>query len=135
MRKNIKNIGTIKVEDITLSDTTISIYIPFETLDPKVEAEKERFHEAFENGQKLYHPEIDQSKCTLFTETDLFVNTQKVNDKYILDFSIGFICWLEDENGEELYWDASDQFDIALTEEDKDYVKRIMAEKIIEVMM
>lgn len=135
MRKNIKNIGTIKVEDITLLDTTISIYIPFETLDPKVEAEKEKFHKAFENGQKLYHLEIDQSKCTLFTETDLFVNTQKVNDKYILDFSIGFICWLEDENGEELYWDASDQFNIALTEEDKDYVKRIMAEKIIEVMM
>lgn len=135
--KELKNIGKIVENEIVLSDTSLSIYIPIETESEIIKAEREKFEGWLIRDTKAKRPNIDLSKCTLYRETDLFVNTgyRDESGKYVLDFSVGFMMWFEDENGEEIYCDTTNQFDIELSEEDKAYVKKIMAEKIVEVLV
>ena len=53
----------------------------------------------------------------------------------ILTFSVGFISWFTDKEGNEIYEDMSDGFEIELSEEDKSYIKEIVAAKVVDVLM
>lgn len=135
--KELKSIGKIIEDGIVLSDSVMAIYIPLEKESESLRMERKKFEEWFERGVKEQYPNIDLEKYTLCRETDLFINAgwRDENGKYPLDFSVGFMMWLEDENGKEIYNDIFDQIDVELSEEDKVYVKKIMAEKIVEVLV
>lgn len=131
--REFKNIGTVVANEITLSDTTIGLYIPIETETEYIKAEREKFESWVIRDSKKHCPEVDINKCILCTETNLFVNTgyRDAAGRYEMHFSIGFISSFTDAEGKEIYWDMSDHFDIELSEYDKAYLKKLIALKVI----
>lgn len=135
--REIKNIGTVLTNEIELSDTCLGLYIPIGTESEKIKAEREKFESWVVRDAKKLYPEVDFDKCTLKTEIDLHINTgcRQVDGKYMLNFSVGFVSWFEDAEGNEIHWDMSDSFEIELSEEDRNYIKRIMAHKIVDALI
>lgn len=135
--KTLENIGTVVASEIELSDTTIGMYIPIKSESDIIREKREKFQSWVMRDAKVHSPETNFDECTLFTETDLFINTSCCDEKgrYKLYFSIGFIMWYEDSEGNEVYWDMSEHYDIDLSEEDKAYIKKIIALKIVDAMM
>ena len=135
--REIKNIGTVLTNEIELSDTCLGLYIPIETESANIKAEREKFESWVVRDAKKLNPEVDFDKCTLNTETDLHINTgyRQEDGRYTLDFSVGFVSWFEDTEGNEKYWDISDNFEIELSEEDRNYIKKVMAHKIVDALI
>ena len=113
------------------------MYIPIETESDKIKTEREKFESYVVRDTKKACPNINLDECTLHTEVDLFINTSGRNEKgkYELTFSIGFISWFTDKDDNEIYDDMSDGFEIELSEDDKSYIKKIVASKIIDVLI
>ena len=135
--RELKNIGTVVTSEITLSDTMMSLFIPIETESELIRAEREKFESWVIRDAKKENPDVNFDDCTLYTETDLHINTgcRDNNGRYEMYFSVGFVMWFTDANGEEVYFDSSDGFEIELSEEDKAYLKRVMALKIVEALI
>ena len=136
-REVIENIGTVVANDICLSDTTIGVYIPIESESDTIREKRERFEACVKREAKESLPDVNFDECKLYVETDLFINTGYRDDsgKYKMYFSVGFIMWYEDAEENEIYCNFSQHYDIELSEKDKEYIKKIIAQKIIEVMM
>lgn len=137
MRKEIKNIGTVLVDEITLCDSCFGVYIPIKTESEKIKKEREKFELWMFRDVKKHCPDVNINECTLFTETDLHIHTgcRNENGQYEMYFSFGFVMWFEDKDGEEIYTDISDLIDIELSEDDKKYVKRLVAHKIVDALI
>ena len=135
--KQLKNIGTVVASEITLTDTSLGLYIPIETESDMIKREREKFESWVTRDVKKACPEVKLDECVLHTETDLYINTGCRNEhgRYELTFSIGFVSWFTDAEGNEIYDDISDGFEIGLSEEDKSYIKRLMAVKIVDILM
>ena len=134
--REFKNIGTVVTSKIMLSDTTMSLFIPLETESDLIRAEREKFENWVLRDVKKENPDINFDDCILNTETDLYINTGccDKNGRYEMYFSIGFIVCFMDADGKEIYWDSSDGFEIELSEEDKAYLKKVMALKIVDAL-
>lgn len=135
--KKLDNIGTVVASEIELSDITIGMYIPIKSESKLIRDKRKMFQSIVMRDAKEHHPEVNFDECKFYTETDLFVNTSCCDEqgRYKLYFSIGFIMWYEDSEGNEVYWDMSQHYDIDLSEEYKAYIKKIIALKIMDVMM
>lgn len=134
--REFKNIGTVDTSEITLSDTVMSLFIPIETESELIRAEREKFESWIVRDAKKENPDVNFDECTLNIETDLYINTgcRDENGKYEMYFSIGFTMWFMDADGKEIYWDSSDGFEIELSEEDKTYLKKVIAIKIVDAL-
>lgn len=132
--KEIKNIGTIVASEIKLSDTQIGLYIPIEIEVEAVKAEREKIESWAWRDAKKDNLSVDFENCKLYTETDLYINGWATPDGYGLSYSIGFTSWIEDENGNEVYCEISDPFEITLSDDDKEYIKEMVAMKIAETL-
>ena len=135
-RKELKNIGTVLASEISITDSRLGLYIPIETESDRVKTERETFESWVVRDVKKQFPDVNFDKCTLHTEIDLYINTGCRNElgKYELTFSIGFVSWITDADGNEIYDDMSDGFEIDLSEDDKTYIKKIIAKKIVDVL-
>ena len=135
--KELKSIGTVLASEISLTDTSLGLYIPIETESDIIKSEREKFESWIVRDVQKQCPDVNLDECTLHTEIDLYINVNGINEygKYELTFFIGFISWLTDADGNEIYDDMSDGFAIELPDDDKSYIKRIVAEKIADALM
>lgn len=70
-RKNFENIGKVAVNEITLCDTEIGLYIPIEKMSENIRREYEMSEKHFTETVNKEHPEIDLSQHTLYRDVAL----------------------------------------------------------------
>lgn len=135
--KQLKNIGTVIANEIMLTDTTLGLYIPIETESDIIKSEREKFESWMKRDIQKQCPGVNLDECTLHTETDLHINTGFCNEqgKYELTFFVGFVSWFTDKEGNEIYDDMSDGFEIELSDENRSYIKKLVAIKIVDALM
>ena len=93
-RKNFENIGKVAVNEITLCDTEIGLYIPIEKMSENIRREYEKSEKHFTETVNKEHPEIDLSQHTLYRDVALHMN---INDNKV-SYSVAIILWIQDEN-------------------------------------
>lgn len=127
-RKNFKNIGSVSINDITLCDTTIGLYIPIEKMSENIRREYEKSEKQFTEAVKKEHPEIDLSQYTLFRDVALHMNIH--NGK--VTYSVAIILWIQDEDENEIHVEFYDPFEIEINAEDNSYLKKLVLKKLVD---
>ena len=127
-RKNFENIGKVAVNEITLCDTEIGLYIPIEKMSENIRREYEKSEKQFTETVKKEHPEVDLSQYTLYRDVALHMN---INDNKV-SYSVSIILWIQDENENEIHVEFYDPFEIEINAEDNKYLKKLVMTKLME---
>ena len=127
-RKNFENIGKVAVNEITLCDTEIGLYIPIEKMSENIRREYEKNEKQFTETVKKEHPEVDLSQYTLYRDVALHMN---INDNQV-SYSVAIILWIQDEDGNEIDVEFYDPFEVEINAEDNKYLKKLVMNKLIE---
>lgn len=127
-RKNFENIGKVAVNDITLCDTEIGLYIPIENMSENIRREYEKSEKHFTETVNKEHPEIDLSQYTLYRDVALHMDLDNGKVKY----SVAIILWIENEQGEEIRVEFYDPFEIEINAEDNSYLKKLVLKKLVD---
>lgn len=127
-RKNFENIGKVAVNDITLCDTNIGLYIPIEKMSENIRREYEKSEKQFTETVKKEHPEVDLSQYTLYRDVALHMN---INDNKV-SYSVAIILWIQDEDENEIHVEFYDSFEIEINAEDNKYLKKLVMNKLME---
>ena len=127
-RKNFENIGKVAVNEITLCDTEIGLYIPIEKMSENIRREYEKNEKQFTETVKKEHPEVDLSQYTLYRDVALHMN---INDNKV-SYSVSIILWIQDENENEIHVEFYDPFEIEINAEDNKYLKKLVMNKLME---
>ena len=127
-RKNFENIGKVAVNDITLCDTEIGLYIPIEKMSENIRREYEKNEKQFTETVKKEHPEVDLSQYTLYRDVALHMN---INDNKV-SYSVAIILWIQDEDENEIHVEFYDPFEIEINAEDNKYLKKLVMNKLME---
>ena len=127
-RKNFENIGKVAVNDITLCDTEIGLYIPIEKMSQNIREKYEWSKNSFEETFAKNYPELNLSDFTLIHDISLHMN---INNSEIT-YSVAIILWVEDENGKEIDAEFYDPFDVEINAEDNKYLKKLVMNKLME---
>ena len=127
-RKNFENIGKVVVNEITLCDTEIGLYIPIEKMSENIRREYEKSEKQFTETVKKEHPEVDLSQYTLYRDVALHMN---INDNKV-SYSVSIILWIQDENENEIHVEFYDPFEIEINAEDNKYLKKLVMNKLME---
>lgn len=126
--KNFKNIGSVSINDITLCDTTIGLYIPIEKMSENISREYEKREKNFTEIVNTEHPEIDLLQYTIYRDVSLHMD---INDNKVR-YSISIILWIEDEQGDEIHAEFYDPFDVEINAEDNKYLKKLVMNKLMD---
>ena len=89
--KNFKNIGSVSINDITLCDTTIGLYIPIKKMSENIRREYEKSEKQFTETVKKEHPEVDLSQHTLYRDVALHMDINNNEVRYSTKFCRGKI--------------------------------------------
>ena len=127
-RKNFENIGKVAVNDITLCDTEIGLYIPIEKMSENIRREYDKSEKQFTETVKKEHPEVDLSQHTLYRDVALHMN---INDNKV-SYSVAIILWIQDEDENEIHVEFYDPFEIEINAEDNKYLKKLVMNKLME---
>lgn len=127
-RKNFENIGKVAVNDITLCDTEIGLFIPIEKMSQNIREKYEWSENSFKKTFAKDHPELNLSDFTLIHDISLHMN---INNSEIT-YSVAIILWVEDENGKEIDVEFYDPFEIEINAEDNKYLKKLVMNKLME---
>ena len=127
-RKNFENIGKVAVNDITLCDTEIGLYMPIEKMSENIRREYEKSEKQFTETVKKEHPEVDLSQHTLYRDVALHMN---INDNKV-SYSVAIILWIENEQGEEIHVEFYDPFEVEINDEDNSYLKKLVLKKLVD---
>ena len=127
-RKNFENIGKVAVNDITLCDTEIGLYIPIEKMSENIRREYEKIEKNFTEIVNTEHPEIDLSQYILYRDVALHMN---INDNKV-SYSVAIILWIQDEDENEIHVEFYDPFEIEINAEDNKYLKKLVMNKLME---
>ena len=127
-RKNFENIGKVAVNDITLCDTEIGLFIPIEKMSENIRREYEKSEKQFTETVKKEHPEVDLSQYTLYRDVALHMNIH--NGK--VAYSVAIILWIQDEDENEIHVEFYDPFEIEINAEDNKYLKKLVMNKLME---
>lgn len=127
-RKNFENIGKVAVNEITLCDTEIGLYIPIEKMSENIRREYEKNEKQFTETVKKEHPEIDLSQYILYRDVALHMN---INDNKV-SYSVAIILWIQDEDENEIHVEFYDPFEIEINAEDNKYLKKLVMNKLME---
>ena len=127
-RKNFENIGKVAVNEITLCDTEIGLYIPIEKMSENIRREYEKNEKQFTETVKKEHPEVDLSQYTLYRDVALHMN---INDNKV-SYSVAIILWIQDENENEIHVEFYDPFEVEINAEDNKYLKKLVMNKLME---
>ncbi len=127
-RKNFENIGKVAVNEISLCDSEIGLYIPIEKMSENIRREYEKSEKQFTGTVKKEHPEVDLSQYTLYRDVALHMNIHNSEVTY----SVAIILWVEDENGKEIHVEFYDPFEIEINAEDNKYLKKLVMNKLME---
>lgn len=127
-RKNFENIGKVAVNDITLCDTEIGLFIPIEKMSQNIREKYEWSENSFKKTFAKDHPELNLSDFTLIHDISLHMN---INNSEIT-YSVAIILWVEDENGKEIDVEFYDPFDVEINAEDNKYLKKLVMNKLME---
>ena len=127
-RKNFENIGKVAVNEITLCDTEIGLYIPIEKMSENIRREYEKSEKQFTETVKKEHPEVDLSQYTLYRDVALHMN---INDNKV-SYSVAIILWIQDDDENEIHVEFYDPFEIEINAEDNKYLKKLVMNKLME---
>ena len=127
-RKNFENIGKVAVNEITLCDTEIGLFIPIEKMSQNIKEKYEWSEKSFAESFKKYHPELDLTDFTLLHDISLHMNISNSE----ITYSVAIIFWVEDENGKEIDVEFYDPFEIEINAEDNKYLKKLVMNKLME---
>lgn len=127
-RKNFENIGKVAVNDITLCDTEIGLFIPIEKMSQNIREKYEWSENSFKKTFAKDHPELNLSDFTLIHDISLHMN---INNSEIT-YSVAIILWVEDENGKEIDVEFYDPFEVEINAEDNKYLKKLVMNKLME---
>lgn len=127
-RKNFENIGKVAVNDITLCDTEIGLYIPIEKMSENIRREYEKIEKNFTEIVNTEHPEIDLSQYTIYRDVALHMHVD--NNK--VSYSVAIILWIQDEDENEIHVEFYDPFEIEINAEDNKYLKKLVMNKLME---
>lgn len=126
--KNFKNIGSVSINDITLCDTNIGLYIPIEKMPENIRREYEKIEKNFTEIVNTEHPEIDLSQYTIYRDVALHMNVD--NNK--VSYSVAIILWIENEQGKTIHAEFYDPFDVEINSEDNKYLKKLVMNKLMD---
>lgn len=127
-RKNFENIGKVAVNEISLCDSEIGLYIPIEKMSENIRREYEKSEKQFTETVKKEHPEVDLSQYTLYRDVALHMNIH--NGK--VAYSVAIILWIQDEDENEIHVEFYDPFELEINAEDNKYLKKLVMNKLME---
>ena len=127
-RKNFENIGKVAVNEISLCDSEIGLYIPIEKMSENIRREYEKSEKQFTETVKKEHPEVDLSQYTLYRDVALHMDLDNGKVKY----SVAIILWIENEQGEEIHVEFYDPFEVEINDEDNSYLKKLVLKKLVD---
>ena len=127
-RKNFENIGNVSLNEITLCETTIGLYMPITKMSSVIRAEFEKCENAFTEIMTTKYPDVDLSKQTLIRDIALHMD---INDNKV-SYKVAIILWIEDDQGEEIHSEFFDPFEVEINAEDNKYLKKLVMNKLMD---
>ena len=121
--KNFENIGKVAVNEISLCDSEIGLYIPIEKMSENIRREYEKSKKNFTETVN-----VDLSHHTLFRDVALHMD---INDGKVC-YSVAIILWIENEQGDEIHVEFYDPFEVEINAEDNKYLKKLVMNKLME---
>lgn len=125
--KNFKNIGNVAINEISLCNTTIGLYMPIEKMSKSIRTEYEKCEEMFDEAVKSEHPWVNLTDYTLYRDIALHMDIEDNKVRY----SVAIILWIEDEQGKPIYTEFFDPFEVEINAEDNKYLKKLVINKLI----
>ena len=127
-RKNFENIGKVAVNDITLCDTEIGLYVTIEKMSQNIKEKYEWSEKSFAESFKKDYPELNLTDFTLLHDISLHMDISNSE----ITYSVAIILWVEDEKGKEIDVEFYDPFEIEINAEDNKYLKKLVMNKLME---
>ena len=127
-KKNFENIGKVAVNEISLCDSEIGLYIPIEKMSENIHREYEKCEKWFTETVNREHPEINLADYILYRDVALHMNIH--NGKVV--YTVAIILWIQDENENEIHVEFYDPFEIEINAEDNSYLKKLVLNKLID---
>lgn len=127
-KKTFGNIGAVAVNDITLCDTEIGLYMPIEKMSANIKEKYDWCENAFAESFKKNHPKLNLKDFVLFRDIALHMNIYNSEVSY----SVAIILWVEDDAGEEIESEFYDPFEIEINAEDNKYLKKLVMNKLMD---
>ena len=135
MVKLIKNIGEILVNDITLTDTRIGLYIPLKNETENVTRLRKQLEQWLINETRLLQREIYFKIGEMKTAPCLYINIgQDKKGEFEVGYSVVYLGMVENEEGEEVVYDITDPSPIELSEEERGYINNLIMNKLQKVI-
>ena len=126
--KNFKNIGNVSINEITLCDTTIGLYMPIEKMSKNIRTEYEKCEEMFSELLSKKYPEVNLIEYVLYRDIALHMDIEDNKVRY----SVAIILWIQDEEENPIYTEFFDPFDVEINAEDNKYLKKLVMNKLME---
>lgn len=135
--KVIKNIGEVKLDEISFCYTNIGLYIPLTEISDNIQKELESCHKSFTEGFKKEFPQLKIEDYIVSWDVSLFLDLDsdyKLTDvgKKKIVYTIGITLWVKDETGKELKAEFYDPFEIDINNEDSKHLKKMVIQKLSE---
>ena len=127
-KKNFENIGKVAVNEISLCDSEIGLYIPIEKMSTNIKQEYDKCEKWFKEAVNKEYPEINLLDYTLYRDVALHMNIH--NGKAV--YTVAIILWIQDEDENEIHVEFYDPFEIEINAEDNSYLKKLVLNKLID---
>ena len=127
-KKNFENIGKVAVNEISLCDSEIGLYIPIEKMSTNIKQKYDKCEKWFKEAVNKEYPEINLLDYTLYRDVALHMNIH--NGKVV--YTVAIILWIQDEDENEIHVEFYDPFEIEINAEDNSYLKKLVLNKLID---
>lgn len=138
MKREIKNVGTISLENITLDSSSIALFIPLETMNDDVQEKINELESMYIKAFEEKYPNIDTSSFTLNRDISLNIGLDSQafvdkTDKHIY-YAYSVIIWYKECTDTEYeFVEFYDPIDVELDKEDKQIIKQIIIDQLSEL--
>lgn len=136
MKKYIENVGEILLDEITLTDTRIGIYIPLLSEAENVQRLRKQLEGWLLTEAQMLQCEIYFKIGKVKTAPCLYINIgqDEKSREFEVGYSVVYLGAVEKANGEEVAYNITDPSLVELGPDDKHFINNLIMQKLQEIL-
>lgn len=136
MKKYIGNVGEIILDQISLTDTRVGIYIPLISEAENVQRLRKQLEGWLLHEVQMLQREIYFEVGKMKTVPCLYINIgqDEKNGEFEVGYSVVYLGAIEKVNGEEVAYNITDPSPIELGSGEKIFINNLIMEKLQEIL-
>lgn len=136
MEKYIENVGEIILDQISLTDTRVGIYIPLISEAENVQRLRKQLEGWLLHEVQMLQREIYFEVGKMKTVPCLYINIgqDEKSGEFEVGYSVVYLGAVEKVNGEEVVYNITDPSPVELELEEKLFINNLVIEKLQEIL-